>query len=144
VVQTVPSGELRRVLADELRKEVAPIRETVMVLVLVAVPPSGVAEFTISSLAKHSALILTVKATYHAGATAGVRVRWLYSADNANFDSPEDAEAVGNYEDLTFAAGATRQRTIVIPLFQPYVKVQVVNMDPSYPVTISCWRTLLR
>jgi hypothetical protein len=130
---------------DALREELAPVRgETVKVLDGVSVPAGGVNEFTVSSLAKHSALILTVKATYNAAATAGVRVRWLYSADNTNFDSPEDAEASGNYEDLTFAAGASRQRTIVIPLFQPYVKIQIVNKDVSYTVTVSCWTTRLR
>jgi hypothetical protein len=87
---------------------------------------------------------LTVKATYNAAAAAGVRVRWLYSADNVNFDSPEDAEAAGNYETLTFTAGATRQRTMVIPFLQPYVKVQIINMDTSYPVMVSCWTTRLR
>jgi len=56
----------------------------------------------------------------------------------------EDAEAQGNYEDLSFAAGATRVRTILIPLFQPYVKVQVVNLDSSYAVTVDAWKTLLR
>jgi hypothetical protein len=132
-------------LVKALREELSPIREeTAKALDNVSVGPGDLAEFTVTSSAKHGALVVTVRASYHASATAGVRVRWLYSSDGASFDSPEDAEAVGNYEDLTFAAGATRQRTIVIPLFQPYVKVQVVNMDPSYPVTISCWRTLLR
>jgi len=91
-----------------------------------------------------SALTVTVKAVYDANATAGVRVRWLYSPDGTNFDSPEDAEASGNYEDLTFSAGATRMRTILIPLFMPYVKVQIVNLDSSYSVTIDVWRVLMR
>jgi len=102
------------------------------------------AEFVVSGADGYSAVVVTVKATYDASATAGVRVRWLYSPDNANFDSVEDAEAQGNYEDLSFAAGATRVRTILIPLFQPYVKVQVVNLDSSYAVTVDAWKTLLR
>jgi hypothetical protein len=129
----------------KLAEKLAPVREeTVKVLDGVSVSAGGVNEFTVSSLAKHSALILTVKATYNASATAGVRVRWLYSADNVSFDSPEDAESAGNYEDLTFSAGASRQRTIVVPLFQPYVKIQIVNKDASYSVTVSCWRTMMR
>jgi hypothetical protein len=132
-------------LRRALREELSPIREeTAKALDGVSVDPGGLAEFAVASPAGHSALVVTVRASYHASAAAGVRVRWLYSADGASFDSPEDAEAAGNYEDLSFAAEATRQRTVVIPLFQPYVKVQVVNRDASYAATVSCWRTLLR
>jgi len=92
----------------------------------------------------YSALVVTVRATYDASATAGVRVRWLYSPDNTNFDSIEDAEDAGNYEDLTVSAGATRQRTILIPLFQKYTKVQVVNLDDSVSVTVDAWKVLIR
>ena len=109
-----------------------------------SIAAGGVAEITKSGLDGWSAVVVTVKATYDASATAGVRVRWLYSPDGTNFDSPEDAEAQGNYEDLTFSAGATRQRTIVVPIFQPYVKIQIVNQDTSYAVTIDAWTTLMR
>jgi len=102
------------------------------------------AEFTINDTDGYSAIVVTVKATYDASATAGVRVRWLYSPDGTNFDTVEDAEAQGNYEDLSFAAGGTRQRTILIPIFSPYVKVQVVNLDTSYAVTVDAWSTLMR
>ena len=73
-----------------------------------------------------------------------MRVRWLYSPDGTNFDSVEDAEAQGNYEDLSFAAGETRQRTVLVPIFLPYVKVQVVNLDTSVSVTVDAWTTLMR
>jgi len=92
----------------------------------------------------YSAVVVTVRATYDASATSGVRVRWLYSPDNTNFDSVEDAEDAGNYENLTFSAGATRQRTILIPLYQKYTKVQIVNLDSSYAVKVSAWKTLMR
>ena len=92
----------------------------------------------------YSAVVVTVRATYDASATSGVRVRWLYSPDNTNFDSPEDAEDAGNYENLTFSAGATRQRTILIPLYQKYTKVQIVNLDSSYAVKVSAWKVLMR
>ena len=106
----------------------------------------GVAEFTVdnSETDGFSALVVTVRATYDASATAGVRVRWLYSPDGTNFDSVEDAEDAGNYEDLSFSAGATRQRTILIPVFQRYVKVQVVNLDTSYGVVVDAWRLQMR
>jgi len=92
----------------------------------------------------YSAVVVTVCATYDASATSGVRVRWLYSPDNTNFDSAEDAEDAGNYENLTFSAGATRQRTITIPLMQKYTKVQIVNLDSSYAVKVSAWKVLVR
>jgi hypothetical protein len=132
-------------MARALREELSPAREEVVkALDNISIGPGDLAEFTVASPAKHSALIVTVRASYHASAASGVRVRWLYSADGVSFDSPEDAEAAGNYEDLSFAAGQTRQRTVVIPLFQPYVKVQVVNRDASYAATVTAWRTLLR
>ena len=128
-----------------LRDALKPTRATpVQQLSAVSIPASGTREFTISGTDGYSAVVITVKATYNADATAGVRVRWLYSPDNTTFDSPEDAEAAGNYEDLSFAAGATRVKTILIPLFQPYVKVQVVNLDTSYAVTVDAWSTLMR
>jgi len=117
---------------------------TVKKLDSVSISASGTSEFTLSGVSKYSAVIATVRASYNASATQGVRVRWLYSADNVSYDGVEDAEDAGNYEDLTFSAGATRQRTIVIPLLQPYTKVQVVNKDTSYSVTVSCWTSFMR
>jgi len=129
----------RRVITD-----VVPIRETEKVVDAESVVAGTTRDFTISSTKDHSALTVTVRATYDPAATAGVRIRWLYSADNVDYDSPEDAEGAGNYEDLTFSAGATRQRTVVIPLFKPYVRVQIVNRDTTYAVTVTAWRTLMR
>ena len=109
-----------------------------------SISASGTQEFTISDTDGYSAVVVTVKATYNASATAGVRIRWLYSPDGTNFDTVEDAEDQGNYEDLSFAAGESRQRTVLIPIFSPYVKVQIVNQDTSYAVTVDAWRTLMR
>jgi len=92
----------------------------------------------------YSAVVVTVRAKYDASATSGVRVRWLYSPDNTNFDSSADAEDAGNYADLTFSAGATRQRTVLIPLLQKYTKVQIVNQDSSYAVMVDMWKVLIR
>jgi len=111
-----------------------------------SITAGGTAEFTVDDTKTdgYSAMVITVKATYNASATAGVRVRWLYSPDGTNFDTVEDAEDQGNYEDLSFAAGESRQRTVLIPIFSPYVKVQIVNQDTSYAVTVDAWRTLMR
>lgn len=138
-------GTCTGISREDLERVLAPVREeTTKVLDAKSIVAGGVEEFIVQSASKHSALIVTVKATYDAAATAGARVRWFYSADNTNFDSPEDAEAACNYEDLTFSAGATRQRTVLIPLFQSYVKVQIVNKDTAYSVIVTVWRTLMR
>ena len=97
-----------------------------------------------SGLSGWSALVVTVRATYDSNATAGVRVRWLYSPDGTNYDSPEDAEEQGNYEDLSFEAGKTRQRTILIPIYTDNIRVQIVNLDSSYAVTVDAWTQPMR
>ena len=134
--------QILELLGDILK----PIRTTpVQELSSQSIVGGGTAEFTVDNTETDgfSALVVTVKATYNASATAGVRVRWLYSPDGSNFDSVEDAEDASNYEDLSFSAGATRIRTILIPIFMPYVKVQVVNLDSSYSVVVDAWRTLM-
>lgn len=141
-IRTAPYAPLLRTV---IREELAPRREVPeKVLDAVSIGGGGLEEFIVMSTERYSALAVTVKATYDASASAGVRVRWLYSPDGSNFDSPEDAESTGNYEDLTFEAGKTRQRTVVIPLFTPYVKVEIVNLDKVYPVIVDAWTTLLR
>ena len=105
---------------------------------------NDLSEFTVSDSDGYSAVVVTVKAAYHASATQGVRVRWLYSPNGSDFDSEDAAEAEGQYNDITFTAGATKVETVLIPLFQPYVKVQIVNKDTSYSVTVDAWKTLLR
>ena len=107
-------------------------------------PEGGVVNIDKTDLDGWSALVVTVRATYASAATAGVRVRWLYSQDGVNYDSVEDAEAEGNYVDLTFTAGATIQRTILVPILTPYVKVQIVNLDTTYTHTINMWSLAMR
>ena len=79
-VGPVSEKQLRETLREKLREELAPVREeTVKVLDSVSIDPNGVKEFTVESAGRHSALIVTVKASYDPNATAGVRVRYLYS-----------------------------------------------------------------
>jgi len=131
-------------LIKALQAALAPVRTDPVKELTVSIAGGGKAEFTVESREKYSALVVAVKAEYDPAATAGVRVRWLYSPDNVNFDSEQDAEDAGNYEDLTFVAGETRQRTIVIPIVKPYVKAQIINRDTTYAVIVTAWRTLLR
>jgi len=110
----------------------------------VSIAAEGVQNIDKSGLNGYSALVVIVKATYDPSATKGVRVRWLYSPDGTNFDSPEDAEDQGNYKDLTFEAGATRQRTVLIPILTDNIRVQIVNLDSSYSVSVDVWSLKLR
>lgn len=138
-------GVIKKSVEDVVDESLQPARSMPeQVLSGVSIPAGGTQEFTVSDTDGYSAVVVTVKATYDASATAGVRVQWLYSPDGTNFDSAEDAEAEGNYVDLSFAAGETRQRTVLIPILQPYVKVQVVNLDTTYAVTVDAWSTLMR
>jgi len=128
-----------------LRDALKPTRATPeQVLTDQSISPSDKAEFTISDTDGYSAIVVTVKATYDSSASAGVRVRWLYSPDGTNFDSEDSAEAEGQYTDLTFVAGETKVETVLIPIFQPYIKVQVVNLDSSYAIVVDAWKTLMR
>jgi len=106
--------------------------------------PGATAEIVKGDLDGWAGLTVTVRATYSADASNGVRVRWMFSPDGTNFDTPEDAEAEGNYVDLTFSPGATRQRTVMISIVAPHVKIHVVNLDPSYSVTVSAWTIPVR
>jgi len=108
-----------------------------------SISPSGTVQFKVIP-GNYQAGVVTVSATYNSSATSGVRVRWLYSPDDSLYDSPEDAEDEGNYKDLTFSAGETRTRTIIIPYLQPYVRVQIVNLDSSYSVTVDCYHTFYK
>ena len=86
-----------------------------------------------------SALVATIRVTYAANATAGVRVVWLYSQDGTNFDTVNDAVVQSNYYDLSFAAGGTAQATLLIPLLTPYVQILVINKDSTNAATVNLW-----
>jgi hypothetical protein len=132
-------------LDDSLKAWVTPLRaETAKVIDSLSIAPNSMLTFTDYSDIKYSAFVFSIRASYDPSATKGVRIRWLYSPDGTNWDSPEEAEDQGNYEDLTFLAGATRQRTIVVPILQPYVQLQLINLDPNYSVTVSVWETKIR
>lgn len=136
---------IKQKVKEAIDEGIKPVRTApVQDLSAYSITGGGIAEITKSGLNGYSALVVTVRATYDASATAGVRVRWLYSPDGTNFDSVEDAEAQGNYEDLSFSAGAIRQRTVLIPIFADNVKIQIVNLDGTYAVTVDAWTLLVR
>jgi len=130
---------------SEFRDALRPIRSTpTQDLSSYSISAGGSTNIDKSGLDGYSAMVVIVKATYNSSATSGVRVRWLYSPNGTDYDSPEDAESAGNYEDLTFSAGKTRQRTILVPIFSDNIRIQVVNLDGSYAVTVSAWTILMR
>jgi len=142
---TIDYDRIKDKIQTLIDADLKPTRSTpVQVLSSETISPSDEAEFTVSDSNGYSAVVITVKAAYNASATQGVRVRWLYSPNGSDLDSEDAAEAEGQYNDIAFTAGATKVETVLIPLFQPYVKVQIVNKDTSYSVTVDVWETLLR
>ena len=128
-----------------LRDALKPTRATSEhVLASQSIGAGDKAEFTVSDTDGYSAIVVTVKATYDSSATQGIRVRWLYSPNGTDFDSEEDAEDQGNYVDLTFSAGATRQRTVLIPILSDFIRIQIVNLDSSVSVTVDAWTLKMR
>jgi hypothetical protein len=97
-----------------------------------------------SGLDGWSAIALILSIAYNASAATGIRVRWLYSPDGTNFDSPEEADSQGNYYEPTFSAGATRQTTILVPIFTPNVRITTTNKDSTYAHTLNVWTLLMR
>lgn len=128
-------------LRDALRPSVSTPTQDLSAAVI---PGGGTKNIDKTILDGWKTLVVTVSATYVDTATAGVRIRWLYSPDGVNYDSVDDAEAQNHFEDLTFRPGATRQRTIQIPILQPYVRVQIENQDRHSHVAVSVWSTLVR
>ena len=142
---TIDYDRIKDKIQTLIDADLKPTRSTpVQVLSSETISPSDEAEFTVSDSNGYSAVVITVKAAYNASATQGVRVRWLYSPNGSDLDSEDAAEAEGQYNDITFTAGATKVETVLIPIFQPYVKIQIVNKDTSYSVTVDAWKTLLR
>lgn len=108
------------------------------------ISPSDSYEYEVSNdLTGYSAIVVTVRVTYSASATSGVRVRWLYSPDGTNYDSPDAADNEKNYQDIYFSAGDTIQETLLIPIFMPYIKVHVYNKDTVESVTLNSMSIVL-
>ena len=122
----------------------AELSAVVQKLVNYSLPGGGAVEVGVQTQLGWSALLVAVRVDYSANATAGVRILWLYSHDGVSFDSVDDAVALGNYYDVSFAAGASRQATVLVPLLAPYVKVVVVNKDAANAATVNLWTWYVR
>jgi len=108
------------------------------------IAPGSAIEFMMRAVDGWGAVVVVVKVAYPANASAGVKIRWLYSPDGSNFDSIEEADNQGNYYNMTYGAGAVRQTTVVVPLLTPFVKIQIFNQDASNPVVVDVWTVEVR
>lgn len=90
-------------------------------------------------------VVASIRVWYDPSATAGIRVMWMYSPDGLKYDTDDDAVARGNYYDMSFAAGATRQTTIPVPALSRFVRIAIRNMDTTYRavVDVSYWFAVL-
>jgi len=113
-----------------------PVKDVITHLSAYTLAAGGTVEVDIGPRTDRTGMGIMLRCTYDPAATAGVRIRWLYSHDGVSFDTPEDADAEGNYFEPTFVAGATRQRSTVIAFVSPYVRLSLVNLDPTYAVTV--------
>jgi len=82
--------------------------------------------------------IVTLKATYDPASTKGVRLEVYTSPDGVDWDTDTD-----EIYDLPFEAGVTRQKPYIVPALHPNIRFRIINLDPTYPVTISLWRTFI-
>lgn len=95
------------------------------------------------TLASYYTLAVVVDVTYGASATDGIRVRMLYSDNQYNYDSPEEADNMGRYYDPTFAPGANRRATITFPVLAPWGRIMISNKDPTNAHTLNFVDTYL-
>jgi len=116
--------------------DVLPVKDVTTHLSAYTLAAGGTVTVDIGPITNRTGIMILLRVTYNAAATAGVRIRWLYSHDGVSFDTPEDADAEGNYFEPSFTAGATRQRSTVIAFVSPYVRLSLVNLDPTYAVTV--------
>jgi hypothetical protein len=103
-----------------------------------SIPAGGSVTSSVLDIGYKAILAITVRATYNASATKGIRCDIYTSPDNVNWDT----DVYASFEP-SFAAGATVQKTVLIDPTARYLKVVVVNLDTSYATgAVKIWRTL--
>lgn len=75
-------------------------------------------------------LAFTVECTYHAAATAGIRVHLRSSVDTVDFDTDDYASF-----NVPFRAGETVRYTVAVTPDPRHMKALVENLDPTYAVS---------
>jgi hypothetical protein len=110
----------------------------------VEINPGSYVDVNIQVPEGYTGMMITVKATFNANASSGLRVMYLYSHDGVNYDSEDEAVSALNYFDM-FTAGATKQRSDILPAVTPFVKIRLRNMDANHKITgVNVWRVIIR
>ena len=81
---------------------------------------------------------VTVRATYDASANAGVKFEVYSSPDGISWDTNTDDEFT-----LPFIAGETVQKTEIVAVGPPNVRIRVTNLDSTHTATVSLWTTFI-
>jgi len=97
----------------------------------VTIDAGGSESYTNEILLGHSFGAITVRVTYDSSAGSGATLNTYYSQDGKNFDTEPVSEAIA------FTAGETKQETIYVNVACKAVKVEVVNEDGSYALTLN-------
>jgi len=120
---------------DELK------RPAELVIDETSISASGEAHYDLLGLQNTNALAVTVRVTYNASATAGVRVYLLASGDSINWDSENTTDAFAYFEPK-FGAGETHQRTVNVDALPRFIRVLVRNLDGVYATgAVKVWVT---
>jgi len=83
-------------------------------------------------------VITTLKATYDSLATKGVKLEIYTSPDGIDWDTDTD-----EIYEHPFKAGEARQKPYITSALHPNIRVRIINLDPTYAVTIDLWRTFI-
>jgi len=106
-----------------------------------SISAGGEVHYDLLGLHETGALAVTVRVTYNASATAGVRVYLLASGDGTNWDSENTTDAF-TYFEPKFGAGETHQRTVNVDALPRYIRVLVRNLDGVYATgAVKVWVT---
>jgi hypothetical protein len=110
--------------------EIAGRRAVRKVIDVSSIAAGGYTDSDVLTLPKESAV--SIVATYGSTATSGVRVYILAANDSSasSIDSENTTDAF-TYFEPSFAAGATRQRTVNLDSLPKYCKILVRNLDGS-------------
>jgi len=107
------------------------------------VPANSYVDSDVVRVSYHNGGQLFVLAEFASGASAGLRVLFLYSADGENWDDEQEAINEGNYIDVGYdeagnfvKAGSSSQRSTVIPIVAPYVKFRFRNLDGANSLVV--------
>jgi hypothetical protein len=108
--------------------EIPPLRHRCELINTASIQGNGEAHIDIE-VKSIKELVFTVKVTYGAAATQGIRVYFLGSAEGGYFDSENTTDAF-KYFEPSFQAGQMRQKSYSIDSELPqFIRVLIRNLD---------------